>query len=165
LYHGSSNPLDISIIMSITLQEISQQQLTQFEKQSILDHAVDLHLVGSDETDHAGFDLIEAKAEIVSNLFRVVSGNESVGLLYVLPFKNLQCHLEMTILIHASHRGQHITADAVSELEKVIKPEDGGVTLCATVREHNPLRHELTHFLLKHGYQYNSEHMAFMKKL
>jgi hypothetical protein len=151
--------------MSITLQAITQQQLTSFEKQSILDHAVDLHLIGSDEADHAGFDLIEARAENITNLFRVLSQGDSVGVLYVQPFKNLPYHLEITILIHTHHRGKHITGDAVSQLESLLKQNSKAATLCAAVREHNPLRHELTSFLLKHGYQYNTEHMTFMKRL
>ena len=150
--------------MTIALQEISQQQLTAFEKESILNHAVDLHLVGTDEPDDAGFDLIEAKAKGVTHLFRITADGKNAGVMYVLPFRDLPQHYEMTILIYASHRGQHITAEAVSQLERVMK-SGGKVTLCATVREHNPMRQELTSFLLKQGYAYNSEQMAFMKKV
>ncbi len=150
--------------MTIALQEISQLQLTAFEKESILSHAVDLHLVGTDEADDAGFDLIDAKAEGVTHLFRITVDGKNAGVIYVLQFRNLPQHYEMTILIYPSHRGQHITTDAVSQLERVMKLR-GQVTLCATVREHNPMRQELTRFLLKQGYQYNSEQMAFVKKL
>ena len=115
--------------MSITLLKIRQQQLTHFEKQSILDHAVDLHLIGSDEADHAGFDLIEAKAESVTNVFRVLSNGESVGIMYVQPFKDLPDHHEMTVLIHTNHRGKHITADAVSQLEALLKQKPEVTTL------------------------------------
>jgi len=150
--------------MTTALQEITQLQLTAFEKESILSHAVDLHLVGTDEADDAGFDLIDAKAEGVTHLFRITVDGKNAGVIYVLPFRNLPQHYEMTILIYASHRGQHITAEAVSQLERVMK-SGGKATLCATVREHNPMRQELTRFLLKQGYAYDSEQMAFMKKL
>ena len=150
--------------MTIALQEITQPQLTAFEKESILNHAVDLHLVGTDEADDAGFDLIDAKAEGVTHLFRITVDGKNAGVMYVLPFRNLPQHYEMTILIYPSHRGRHITAEAVSQLEQLMKSQ-GTVTLCATVREHNPMRQELTSFLIKQGYRYNSEQMAFLKRL
>ena len=150
--------------MNIALQEISQQQLSAFEKESILRHAVDLHLVGTDEPDDAGFDLIEARAANVKHLFRIVSEGSNAGVMYVQPFRDLPQHYEMTILILPGHRGKHITAEAVSQLERQMKTQ-GNVTLCATVREHNPMRQELTNLLLKQGYQYNSTQMAFTKVL
>jgi len=152
-------------VMTIALSEINQHQLTDPEKESILNHAIDLHLLGSDEADHAGFDIIEARAD-VKYMFRLTQDGEKVGVMYILPFKNLPDHYEMTILIHDEHRGKHITADAVSQVEATLKRLLGGkATLCATVREHNPMRQELTNFLLKHGYIYNTHHMAFMKTL
>jgi hypothetical protein len=150
--------------MTVVLLEITQRQLTDFEKESILNHAIDLHLLGSDETDNAGFDIIEAKADKVKHLFRITLQGENIGVMYVLPFKDLDHHFEMTILIYEKFRGKHITADAVSQLETRMK-SIAKVTLCATVREHNPLRQDLTKLLLRLGYTYSPEHMAFMKKL
>lgn len=150
--------------MAIALQEIRQQQLSVFEKESILSHAVDLHLVGTDEADDAGFDLIEARADSVTHLFRITLDGNPVGVMYVQPFRNLPHHYEMTILIHPGHRGKHITAEAVSQLERQMKAQ-GNVTQCATVREHNPMRQELTNLLLKLGYEYNPSLMAFVKQL
>jgi hypothetical protein len=148
------------------LHEIRQQQLTDFEKQSVLAHAVDLHLVGSDEADHAGFELIEARAETVLHLFRITFDNKPAGILYLLPLANIPDHVEMTVLIYEGFRGKHITAEAVGQLESFLSSKRAGpLTLCATVREHNPLRKELTAFLLRHGYHYSSEHMSFVKKL
>jgi hypothetical protein len=148
------------------IQEIRQHQLTEFEKQSILDHAVDLHLVGSDEADHAGFELIEARAETVLHLFRITFENKPAGILYLLPLAKIRDHVEMTVLVYEAFRGKHITAEVVGQLESFLSSgRASSVSLCATVREHNPLRKELTAFLLRHGYQYSSEHMSFIKKL
>jgi hypothetical protein len=148
------------------LHEIDQQELTSFEKQSILDHAVELHLVGSDEADHAGFELIDAKADTVLHLFRITFDNEPAGLLYLLPLGAVPDHIEMTVLIHETFRGKHLTSEVVAQIEHFLSSKHAGtITLCATVREHNPLRKELTAFLLRHGYQYSPEYMSFVKTL
>lgn len=152
--------------MKIELMEISQEHLTQTEKESILAHAVDLHLLGSDEADHAGFDLIRGTEDRLKHLLRIRSDGHDVGIMYVLPFDNRPDHYEMTILVHDRFRGKHITGDAVSRLEEFVRSAANvPVVLCATVREHHPLRRELTDFLLRHGYSYSPERMTFDKRL
>lgn len=148
------------------LKEITQGELTEAERASILGHAVDLHLLGSDEADHEGFDIIESRGERVRHLFRIVHEGKSAGVMYVVPFAGLAGHYEMTILIHDEFRGKHLTSDAVSQLETILRSRmKDAQALCAIVREHNPLRRELTEFLLRHGYRYVPDHLAFIKKL
>ena len=150
----------------VTLNAINQHDLTASERESILAHAVDLHLLGSDEVDHEGFDIVEEKGSNVSHLFRITHDGQPAGVVYLLPFANLPGHYEMTILIHPGFRGRHLTAEAVSLLESFVRTSVAGARgLCATVREHNPLRGELTEFLLRHGYRYVPQHLAFIKAL
>jgi RimJ/RimL family protein N-acetyltransferase len=152
--------------MTLVLEDISPQQLSPEERQSILSHAVDLHLLGSDENVDVGFDLLAQKTSDVKHVFRVRSGNEHVGVLYLFPFRDLPGHLEMTILIHEPYRGRHFTSDVVSALERFLTSRfSTPLALCATIRDHNPLRKELTAFLQKHGYRYEPGHEAFIKRI
>lgn len=152
--------------VAIVLQEIRASDLSPQEKQSILSHAVDLHLLGSDEMVDVGFDILAQKETNVSHLFRIKLENENAGVMYLFPFAGLKDHLEMTILIHEPFRGKHLTVEAVSSLEKLLASRSqSSLSVCATVRDHNPLRKELTGFLSKQGYQYKPEHQAFIKKI
>jgi len=153
-------------MMSVLLEEIQSKDLTTEERQSILTHAVDLHLLGSDEKVDVGFEILEHRETGVKHLFRIKSDHANAGIIYVFPFGYVPGHLEMTILIHESFRGRHLTSEAVSALESFLASRSQtALLLCATVRDHHPLRKELTEFLLKHGYQYAPEHQAFIKKI
>jgi len=150
----------------VTLNAISQHDLTASERESVLAHAVELHLLGSDEADHEGFDIAEEKGSNVTHLLRITRDGQPAGIMYLLPFADLPGHYEMTILIHPEFRGRHLTAEAVSLLENFVRTSVAGARgLCATVREHNPLRAELTEFLLRHGYRYVPQQLAFIKTL
>ncbi len=150
----------------VTLTEIAQSNLTAFERESILAHAVDLHLLSSDEADLKAFDILAPDTGRRSRLFRINSGAEAAGILYVMPFEALPGQQEMTILIHPPFRGRHIASAAVAALEGRIRNDIPGTrSLCASVREHNPLRRELTDFLTREGYRYDPGHMVFVKPL
>lgn len=150
----------------MTLDEITQQQLTEPEKESILAHAVDLHLRGSEEADHEGFNVVEKSGLKVKHLFRITVEGKPAGVIYLLPFADLPGHFEMTILIHETFRGRHLTGEAVSLLESFMRSRMGDArAVCAKVHEHSPLRRELTEFLLRHGYSYEPAHLAFIKSL
>ena len=152
--------------MALVLEEIRSKDLTAEEKQSILSHAVDLHLLGSDEHVDVGFDILAQRETNVRHLLRIKSDNANAGVIYVFPFSKVPNHFEMTILIHESFRGQHLTSQAVSSLENfLVSKSPTSLSLCATVRDHNPYRKELTGFLLRQGYEYKPEHAAFVKKL
>ncbi len=150
----------------MTLDEITQQQLTDQEKESILAHAVDLHLRGSEEADHEGFNVVEKNGLQVKRLFRIKEEGKPAGIMYLLPFRDLSGHFEMTILIHEAFRGRHLTGEAVSLLENFMRTRMVDArAVCAKVHEHSPLRRELTEFLLRHGYRYEPAHLAFIKSL
>ena len=152
--------------MALVLEEVRANDLTPQEKQSILSHAVDLHLLGSDDMVDVGLDILAQKETNVTHLFRIKLDNENAGVMYLFPFAGLKDHLEMTILIHEPFRGKHLTVEAVSSLEKLLASSSpASLSLCATVRDHNPLRKELIGFLMKQGYQYRPEHQAFIKKI
>ncbi len=152
--------------MALALEEVRAKDLTPQEKQSILSHAVDLHLLGSDEMVDVGFDILAERETNVKYLFRIKLDNENAGVMYLFPFASLKDHVEMTILIHEPFRGKHLTVEAVSSLEKLLSSRSqSSLSLCATVRDHNPLRKELTGFLLKQGYEYKPEHQAFIKNI
>ena len=152
--------------MSIRLEPITPKGLTPQEKDSILSHAIDLHLVGSDEADSVGFDIVERKSTNVLHLLRALDGKNYVGVVYVLPVPGANDMAEMTVLIYPEFRGKHYTALMVEQIEQFLgthgrKPP----TLCAAVHDHNPMRKELTEFLLRHGYTYSPEHRMFVKRL
>jgi hypothetical protein len=149
--------------MALVLEEIRSRDLTVEEKEAILAHAADLHLLGSDEDVDVGFDLLTEKETEVEYLLRIKSDGANAGVIYVFPFGKIPNHLEMTILLYPPFRGQHLTSQAVSSLENYLSSKTSNLFLCATVRDHNPLRKELTGFLLKHGYDYRPEHGAFVK--
>ncbi|MBI4546627.1 MAG: hypothetical protein HY707_01500 [Ignavibacteriae bacterium] len=149
----------------LKLQELTPAELTIQEKESILNHAIDLHLIGSDEVDDPGFDIVEKGSPRAVHILRLVNINQHVGIMYILQ-REAENHFEMTILVHKEFRGKHLTADAVDALEQFMsRTHKSPVYLCASVREHNPLRHELTAFLLRHGYTYSSEEQAFIKQV
>ena len=152
--------------MAVVLEEIRSKDLMAEEKEAILAHAADLHLLGSDDMVDVGFDLLAEKETSVKHLLRIKSDGANAGVIYVFPFGSVPGHLEMTILLYSTFRGQHLTSQAVSSLENFLSSKSSGnLFLCATVRDHNPLRQELTSFLLKHGYEYKPEHEAFIKKI
>ncbi len=152
--------------MALFLEKIRSKDLTAEEKQSILVHAADLHLLGSDELVDVGFDILAQRDTSVKHLLRIKSDADNAGIIYVFPFRDVPHHFEMTILLHEHFRGQHLTSQAVSTLENFLLAESpSSLSLCATVRDHNPLRKELTGFLLRHGYEYKPEHEAFIKKI
>ena len=152
--------------MALVLEEARASDLTAEERQSILQHATDLHLLGSDEKVDVGFDILAQRESAVKHLFRLKVDNTNAGVIYVFSFGDLSNHFEMTILIHEAFRGKHFTAEAVSSLEALLASRStGSLSLCATVRDHNPLRKELTGFLQKHGYEYNPQHTAFIKMI
>jgi hypothetical protein len=151
--------------MSIELKPIVSKDLTSMERESILAHAIDLHLVGSDDADSAGFDIVEKGSPDV-HLLRSVEQGKTVGVTYLLPVPGTSDKLEMTILIFPEFRGKHYTApmvDAIEGFMRAGKLQRG--TLCAAVHDHNPMRKELTEFLLRHGYAYSSELRMFMKRV
>ncbi|HEY4643505.1 MAG TPA: GNAT family N-acetyltransferase [Bacteroidota bacterium] len=150
--------------MSLRLEEIRSKDLTTEERQSIFDHALDLHLVGGEEVDNLTLDILERDGS-VKHLLRIVDGLERVGVLYILPVASQEGHLEMTILVHGRSRGKGYTAQAVQALEAWLSQKYRSISLCATVREHNPLRKELTKFLIESGYLYEPEKGMFVKKL
>ena len=152
--------------MALVLEEVQANKLTAEEKQSILQHATDLHLLGSDEKVDVGFDILAHRESAVKYLFRLKVDNTNAGVIYVFPFGDLSNHFEMTILIHEIFRGKHFTSEAISSLETLLASRYPTLlSLCATVRDHNPLRKELIGFLQKHGYEYNPQHSAFIKKI
>ncbi len=152
--------------MPVTLEEIQSRDLTQTEKDSILAHAIDLHLIGSDEAEHVGFDIIAQKETNVKHLLRIKHENQHVGVIYLFPLGNFTNHLEMTILVHEPFRGRHFTAEAVGQVESMLAAKyPSPISLCATVQDHNPMRKELTNFLLKHSYHYEPQHSVFIKKI
>lgn len=152
--------------MPIKLEPISAKDLTPQEKESILSHAIDLHLVGSDDADSVGFDLVERKSTTVLHLLRIVDGNKHIGIVYLLPVPNSENMVEMTVLIFPEFRGKHYTSPMVESIEKFLQVRSPNpLTLCAAVHEHNPMRRELTEFLLRHGYVYSSTQRMFLKQL
>jgi|SRR5713226_4390113 len=152
--------------MSIKLEAISPQDLSSQEKDSILAHAIDLHLVGSDDADSVGFDIVEKKSTSVLHLLRVVDGKQHVGVVYLLPVTSAPDMAEMTVLIYPEYRGKHYTAAMVDHIEKFLRNQSAKLSaLCATVHDHNPMRKELTEFLLRHGYSYSPGHRMFVKQL
>ena len=153
--------------MPIQLKAISVDDLTPVEQQSILSHAVDLHLVGSDDADSVGFDIVGNRSTKVSHLLRALDGDKSVGIAYVLPVASAKDLLEITVLIFPEHRGKHYMASLVSAVETLLEKqkESSHLLLGAAVHEHNPMRKELTDFLLRHGYDFSSEHRMFVKRL
>lgn len=152
--------------MSIALEPITPKDLTPQEKDSILSHAIDLHLVGSDEADSVGFDIVEKKSTNVLHLFRVVDGKKHVGVVYLLPVQSADDLAEMTVLIYPEFRGKHYTASLVEQIEQFMRKRSTRLEgLCASVHDHNPMRKELTEFLLRHGYGYSPEHRMFLKRL
>ncbi|MFQ5797946.1 MAG: GNAT family N-acetyltransferase [Bacteroidota bacterium] len=151
--------------MPLVLEEVRSKDLTSEEKRSIFDHALDLHLVGGEEVENLTLDILEKEDQNVRHLLRIKMGDEHVGVLYLLPVSSQQHHLEMTILIHGQSRGRGYTAQAVHALEAWLAARYDVLFLCANVREHNPLRKELTKFLIENGYVYNPGMGMFVKKL
>ena len=151
--------------MPLVLEEVHSMDLTSEEKQSIFSHALDLHLVGGEEVENLTLDILEKEDQNVRHLLRIKKEEQHVGVLYVLPVFSQQHHLEMTILIHAQNRGKGYTAQAVHALEALLSAKYDKLFLCATVREHNPLRKELTKFLIENDYTYNSGMGMFVKKM
>jgi hypothetical protein len=148
------------------LQEIQSSELSVHEKESILNHAIDLHLLGSDDVTDPGFDLVDRGSSRVRHLFRILNDNKHAGVVYVFPFGERPHRYQMTMLIYEKFRGRHLTSQAVDALEAFLAERYGEpIELCAEVREHNPLRHELTAFLQKHGYAYSSADRAFVKSV
>ena len=149
----------------LKIQEINRQQLTPVEKESILQHAIDLHLIGSDDVEDPGFDIVEQGSERVKHILRLIVDHQNVGVMYVHEGK-VDRHFEMTILVHHEFRGRHLTAEAVDALEKfMLNRTDRPVYLCAAVHDHNPFRRELTSFLLRHDYAYSPTVQMFVKVL
>lgn len=152
--------------MAIQLNSISTEDLTLKEKESILSHAIDLHLVGSDDADSAGFDIVENRSANVLRLLRVADSNLSIGVVYLLPVARSADMVEMTVLIFPEFRGKHYTAPMVDAVEQLMRQQHGkSNTLCAAVHDHNPMRKELTEFLLRHGYAYSMDYRLFVKQL
>lgn len=152
--------------MTIHLETISLKDLLPQEKESILSHAIDLHLVGSDDADSIGFDIVERKSTNVLSFLRVLDGEKRIGVVYLLPVVNEPNMVEMTVLIHPEFRGKHYTAPMVESIEQFLKNTSPKVPmLCAAVHDHNPMRKELTEFLLRRGYVYSLEHRVFLKRL
>jgi hypothetical protein len=152
--------------MSIHVQPLSLQDLTQQEKDSILAHAIDLHLVGSDDADSVGFDIVEKGSANVLHILRAIDGTERIGIAYILPLAGHTDMVEMTVLIFPEYRGKHYTGPLVSAIENFLKQQSPNPpTLCAAVHDHNPMRKELSEFLLRHGYTYSSQHRLFTKRL
>ena len=152
--------------MHINLKPISAKDLTAQEKDSILSHAIDLHLVGSDEADSVGFDIVEKRSTNVLHFLRVFDGPQVIGVAYLLPVLNEPAMIEMTVLIFPAFRGKHYTAPMVESIEQFLhNHHPTSIALCAVVHDHNPMRRELTEFLLRHGYRYSPQHSMFVKKL
>ncbi len=152
--------------MSVQLEPVTPKDLTPQEKDSILSHAIDLHLVGSDEADSVGFDIVGEKSTNVLHLLRVVEARKHIGVVYLLPVPNAKDMAEMTVLIYPEFRGKRFTSVMVEQIERFVKAHSPRTpTLCASVHAHNPMRNELTEFLLRHGYAYSSEHRMFLKRL
>ena len=150
----------------VYLQEISSIDLSSQEKSSILQHAIDLHLLGSDEVNDPGFDIVEKGSSRVKHLFRINSNGKNVGVLYLFSFNEVNNQFEITILVHQEFRGKHIAGEAMKVLESfVLEKYRKPIHLFASVREHNPLRKELTTLLIRYGYKYSSELQAFTKQL
>lgn len=151
--------------MMIMLQELRAKDFTPEEKDSIFRHALDLHLIGGEEVENLTLDILEREDERVKHLLRIKDVETNVGVLYLLPVESRPDHLEMTILIHEGSRGKGFTAQAVHALESWLAARYPALSLCATVREHNPLRKELTKFLIDNGYRYEPEVGRFVKKV
>ena len=150
----------------LRLHEIKASELTTQEKDSILSHAIELHLLGSDEVDDPGFDIVEQSVTKVKHILRIQDNGNFVGVMYIFPVAGAKERLEMTILIHEMFRGKHYTTSAVDEAEKFISSRYPNPTyVCASVREHNPLRQELTEFLMRHGYEYAAKEQLFTKQI
>jgi hypothetical protein len=151
--------------MSIRLEPLSVKDLTSREKDSILTHAIDLHLVGSDDADSVGFDIVEKRSSEVLHILRANDGGQSIGIAYLLPLANRSDMVEMTVLVFPEFRGRHYTASLVDALESFLKQQFAKPpALCAAVHDHNPMRKELSDFLLRHGYSYSPEHRVFVKR-
>ena len=152
--------------MAIQLKPISTNDLTFQEKESILNHAIDLHLVGSDNVDSAGFDIVEKGSKDVLQMLRVLDQKESIGVVYLLPVEKSREKVEMTVLVFPEFRGKHYTAPIVDAVEQFLEQQRGTISvLGAAVHDHNPMRKELTGFLIRHGYVYAPEQRLFVKKL
>lgn len=152
--------------MSVRLNPISVKELTPREQQSILDHAIDLHLVGSDDADSVGFDIVEKRSTNVLHLLRAVDGEQSVGVVYILPVAGAKELLEMTVLIFPEFRGKHYTTSLVDAVETLLKEKGStALSLGAAVHEHNPMRKELVDFLLRRGYSFSPSNRMFVKRL
>jgi len=152
--------------MSIRLNPISVKELTRVEQESILEHAIDLHLVGSDDADSVGFDIVEKRSTTVLHLLRAVDDEKSVGVVYVLPVRGAKDLVEMTVLIFSEFRGKHYTGSLVDAVETFLRENHTAtLSLGAAVHDHNPMRNELTDFLLRHGYSYSPAHRLFVKPL
>ena len=152
--------------MPVVIESIQTSELSDQEKESILAHAIDLHLVGSDDADSIGFDLVEKKSTTVQHILRVTSEGKPLGVVYLLPVPSSPDRLEMTVLVHEEYRGKHYTAPIVEKIEEFLRISTSKTfALCAAVHDHNPMRHELTQFLLRHGYSYDSVKAMFVKLL
>jgi hypothetical protein len=150
----------------LNLQEIRPSDLKAEEKQSILQHAIDLHLLGSDEVDDPGFDIVAKGSNEMEHILRITDDGDNVGVVYIFPFRAVTHYFEMTILIHDRFRGKHLTALSVGAVERYMTDHhQKPLSLCASVRDHNPLKQELTAFLLRHGYSYSSMHRMFIKSI
>jgi hypothetical protein len=152
--------------MPINLEPLSAKDLSPQEKDSILTHAIDLHLVGSDDADSVGFDLVERGSAEVLHILRVKDDGKSIGIVYIMPVPGQTDMVEITVLIFPDFRGKHYTSLFLDAVENFLKRQSSKpLTLCAAVHDHNPLRKELSEFLLRHGYTYSSQHRLFMKRL
>lgn len=152
--------------MTVRVEPLSIKDLSLKEKDSILSHAIDLHLVGSDDADSIGFDIVEKQATQVLHILRAKDGDQNIGIAYVLPLASKRDMVEMTVLLFPEFRRKHYTAPLVDALESFLRLQySTPPMLCAAVHDHNPMRKELTEFLLRHGYTYSSDHRLFLKRL
>lgn len=152
--------------MPLRLEPLSYNDLTPREKEFILAYAIDLHLVGSDDADSVGFDIVEKPSAEVLHLLRAVDGNSTVGVAYLLPVSGSKNMVEMTVLVFPECRGKHYTALLVNAIEQFMRDRHSQPpVLCAAVHDHNPMRKELSEFLMRHGYGYSSVHRFFTKRL
>lgn len=152
--------------MSLRIEAIHAADLTRQERESILAHAIDLHLVGSDEADSVGFDLVEKRSTAVAYLLRVVDGSEHVGVAYVMPAVGHPTLLEMTVLVHEAFRGRHYAGSMIELVEQYLRNASREkIFLGAAVHEHVPMRQQLTGLLLRHGFSYSSQHGMFVKQI
>lgn len=152
--------------MPIYLEPLSAKDLSPQEKDSILTHAIDLHLVGSDDADSVGFDIVERGSADVLHILRAKDTDKNIGIVYILPVRGQTDMVEMTMLIFPEFRGKHYTTLLVDAVENFLKRESSKPpTLCAAVHDHNPMRKELSEFLFRHGYTYSFPHRLFIKRL